>query len=421
MHNITTKSSLRRFLPTCILVIFLLLLLWRVPALAAPEAAPSGTSAWQVEPFVEEITFPVAMAFAPDGRLFVAERFVGITQPITGSIRVVAPDGIVQATPFTTLTLASTTPFAEKGLLGLALDPAFAQNGYLYTYRTAAPDTTNPVEHGEILRFTAALSGTAWIGTEPLTFVDNLPVAAGCCHNGGTLHFGPDGKLYLSIGDNGTSPNGQSLGTRSAKLLRFNPDGTIPQDNPFALTPGADPAIYAYGLRNLFGYAWHPVTGALYGSDNGPICDDEMNHILPGGNYGWPRSYVENRCVDPGSTYRAPLLIFDPPVGLTGAAFYTGTLLPALHHHLLLGAWNNGALYDVSLAADGTAPAVTTLLENCGQATGSHNLLDVTTGPDGALYFSCQDEIFPAPPKTGTIYRLAPPVPTFHYLPFVTR
>jgi aldose sugar dehydrogenase len=411
----------RLLLPSSTLVIVLLILLWHVPTLAAQELKPDEVLDFEVEPFVSNITFPVAMAFASDGRLFVAERFVGTTEPVTGAIRVIAPDGTVQATPFLTLTLASTTPFAEKGLLGLALDPTFEENGYLYTYRTATPDAANPAQHGEIVRFSATLSGTNWIGTERTTVVDNLPVASGCCHNGGVLHFGPDGKLYLSIGDNGTPANAQSLGSRAGKLLRFNADGTIPRDNPFTFTAGADPAIYAYGLRNLFGYAWHPTTGALYGNENGPTCNDELNRIVPGGNYGWPLSFVQNRCINPSSAYRAPLWTFDPPVGLTGATFYTGTLVPTLQNHLLLGAWNNGALYDVTLEEDGTVAAVTTLLENCGQPSGDHNLLDVATGPDGALYFSCQEESFPAPPQTGTIYRLAPPVPTFYYLPLVGR
>ncbi len=406
------SSLLRLLAPVALLALLLVTTLREMPALALQES-PNGTPDWQLETFVEEITFPVAMAFAPDGHLFVVERFVEeppITEPITGTIRVVSPDGEVQAVPFATLTLANNTPYAEKGLLGLALDPDFAANRYLYTYRTAPPDATNAAQHGEILRFTAALSGTDWIGTEQTTLVDNLPVSSGCCHNGGTLHFGPDGKLYLPIGDNGTPSNAQSLSTRSGKLLRFNPDGTIPDDNPFVKTQGADPAIYAYGLRNTFDFAWHPVTDALYANENGPNCDDELNRIVPGGNYGWPFSQSGGKCVDPGTSYRAPLWTFNPTVGLTGADFYTGTLISDLQNHLLLGAWNNGALYKVVLETDGTVDQITTLLANCGQPAGDHNLLDITSGPDSYLYFSCQREIFPATPNTGAIYRLTVPV-----------
>ncbi len=174
------SSSLLRLLALAALLALLLVTALReVPALALQQS-PNGAPGWQLETFVEEITFPVAMAFAPDGHLFVVERFVGTAQPITGTIRVVSPDGEVQAAPFVTLTLANSTPHAEKGLLGLALDPNFAANGYLYTYRTAPPDATNDGEHGEILRFTAALSGTDWIGTRQTTLVDNLPVSLYC-------------------------------------------------------------------------------------------------------------------------------------------------------------------------------------------------------------------------------------------------
>ncbi|MDQ4078659.1 MAG: PQQ-dependent sugar dehydrogenase, partial [Chloroflexota bacterium] len=403
---------MRFILPACLLALALLTVIRWLPPVPRPAHGAGVSSDVQVDLWMDNVTFPVALEFASDGRLFFAERFVGAESPVTGTIRVVDPEGVLQEKPFATITLADSSPTAEKGLLGLALDPDFGENGYVYAYRTAAPDASNPNEHGEILRYTAVLSATDWIGTSMIRVVDDLPVSAGCCHNGGILHFGPDDKLYLSIGDNGASSNGQDLSTRAGKLLRFNPDGTTPPDNPFVDEPAADDAVYAYGLRNVFGYDWHPTTGELYATENGPGCHDELNHIVAGGNYGWPLSYSGDECVDPGFETIPPIWIVDPPVGLTGAAFYTGETMPQLREQLFLGAWNNGALYQVDLSQGKEAPIVSTLIENCAQPIepgSDHNMLDITTGPDGALYFSCQQDLFPAPPHTGAIYRLTLP------------
>lgn len=386
-------------------------------AMVGQAQSPTLPPGVKLETIAAGVTFPVALRFAPDGRLFFTERFVGADTPVTGTIRIMV-DGRVQPTPFAVIDLADSTPFQEKGLLGLALDPDFDANGFVYTYRTAAPSETIPRQHGQILRYTAVLSGTDWIGVDMTVLVDELPVSGGCCHNGGILGFGPDGKLYLSIGDNGNGQNAQDLRSRAGKLLRFNPDGSIPDDNPFVGQPEADPAIYAYGLRNVFGFDWHPDTGELYATDNGPACNDELNRIVAGGNYGWPLSEQAGRCVDPGPEYIAPLLIFDPPPGLTDVAFYTGGRPSDFTAGLLVGAWNTGALYQVRLPSDGGEPQVTTLLENCGRPEGRHHLLAIEPAPDGSLYFSCQEDFFPAPPRTGAIYRLvygAPPV----YLPLL--
>ncbi|MEW5986143.1 MAG: PQQ-dependent sugar dehydrogenase [Chloroflexota bacterium] len=389
------------------LPLLLALTIYRLPPATAfpftPQTLPPNV---ELDIYVENVTFPVAMAFASDGRLFFAERFVDASLPITGTIRLVE-NGVVQPQPFATLDLADSTPYAEKGLLGLALDPDFADNGYVYTYRTAAPDAGNPAEHGELIRYTAQLSGTNWLGVDMTILVDDLPVSTYCCHNGGVIHFGPDSKLYLSIGDNSNSNNGQNLSTKASKLLRYNPDGTIPADNPFVNTPGADPAIYAYGLRNVFGYDWHPLTSELYASENGPDCNDELNLITAGGNYGWALSYQGGQCVMGVGGTIDPLVVFDPPVGLTGVAFYTSEEIPDFTNHLFLGSWTDGNLYQVELPEGGGEPVVTTLLTNCGQPAGDLNLLDVVMGPAGDLYFSCQDDtFFPARPQTGAIYRL---------------
>lgn len=385
---------------------------------ANPPALPPNIA---LEVAADQVTFPVALQFAPDGRLFFTERFIGADAPVTGTIRVMV-DGQVQPNPFAVVDLAESSPFQEKGLLGLALDPDFESNAFVYAYRTAAPSDTIDRQHGQILRYTAVLSDTDWIGTDMTVIVDDLPVSGGCCHNGGILGFGPDGKLYLSIGEIGDGQKAQDLSSRAGKLLRFNPDGSSPDDNPFADDPEADSAVYAYGLRNVFGFDWHPETRELYATDNGPSCDDELNLVVAGGNYGWPFSEQDGECVDPGPEYVAPLLIFDQtaegrPPGLTGAAFYSGRKLPEYTNDLFVASWNSGTLYRIEIPDEGD-PETTSVLRNCGQSEGDHAMLDIVTAPDGSLYFSCQEDIFPAPPGSGTIYRLVSRSPSV-YLPLV--
>jgi glucose/arabinose dehydrogenase len=390
---------------------------------AEPEGPTTFPNNIALEVVADRITFPVALQFAADGRLFFTERFIGANEPVTGTIRVMV-DGQVQREPFAVIAVADSTPYAEKGLLGLALDPEFETNGFVYTYRTAAAAQAIPREHGQILRYTAVLSDTNWIGEEMTVVVDDLPVSSGCCHNGGILGFGPDEKLYLSIGDNGNGANAQDLGNRIGKILRFNRDGSSPDDNPFADDPEADSAVYAYGLRNVFGFDWHPESGELYATDNGPNCDDELNLIVAGGNYGWPLSEQDGECVDPGPEYVAPLVVFDQtpqgrPPGVTGAAFYTGRQLSEYTNDLFVAAWNEGTLYRIETPDEGD-PETTSVLTNCGQTEGEYAMLDVAAAPDGSLYFSCQEDTFPAPPSTGTIYRLVRRPPSI-YLPLIHR
>ncbi len=429
MNPSPRPTSLRLSLTFSLIALVILVAFWGMPTLAAPSGPRGGDPTLGSELYVEGITFPVAMAFAPDGHLFVTEKVLDEAPTPMGTIRVVRPDATLQTTPFVTLTLSNASRYHEKGLLGIALDPDFEKNAYLYTYRTVAPDEENPNEHGELLRFTAVLSGTNWVGEEMVTVIDDLPVAPDCCHNGGILHFGPDGKLYLPIGDNGTPSNAQNLSTRTGKILRFNPDGTIPDDNPFVDTPEADPAVYAYGFRNVFDFDWHPVTGELYATENGPGCNDELNRVVPGGNYGWPYSSTSYAtCVDPGPSYIDPLWAVSPPIGITGAAFYTGTI-PALQDRLFIGGWGNGEingrLYQMTLTEGGDIESTELLFDDCGDPSAGWYMADVISGPDGNLYFACHPHAPANSSEQGAIFRLtvsaSPTTPPALYLPLVSR
>ena len=215
---------------------------------------------------------PTAMAFAPDGRLFVAQQ--------GGALRVIK-NGSLVATPFMTLTVDQS---GERGLLGVAFDPDFPINQYVYVYYTA----TSPAVHNRVSRFTA--NGDVVVPGSEVVLL-NLPNLSATNHNGGAIHFGPDGKLYVAVGENAVSSNSQSLATPLGKLLRINRDGSIPTDNPFyGSTSGINRSIWARGLRNPFTFAFQSSTGRLFINDVGQSTWEEINDGVAGSNYGWPVS-----------------------------------------------------------------------------------------------------------------------------------
>lgn len=238
---------------------------------AQPVATPAAAFKLDVQVLVQNLDTPWAIDFAPDGRIFIAER--------PGRIRIVM-NGQLQAEPWMTLDAAETTG-GESGLMGLALDPQFAQNHYVYVAYTARTNNNRLVNRLVRLRDDPA-SGT---GVLDRVLLDN--VAGAPTHDGGRVKFGPDGKLYWTVGDAQNPSSAQDLNSLNGKILRLNPDGAIPADNPFKS------AVYSYGHRNPQGLAWQPGTGRLYATEHGPTgaqgcCRDEVNLIEPGKNYGWP-------------------------------------------------------------------------------------------------------------------------------------
>ncbi len=222
--------------------------------------------------WITGLSSATAFAQAPDGRLFVCEQ--------GGHLRVVKA-GALLATPFTTITVDAS---GERGLLGVALHPDFASNGYVYVYATR----TEGGIHNRISRFTAD-GDVAGAGSE-LTLID-LPALSATNHNGGAIHFGPDGKLYAGVGENATPSRSQDLSDPFGKLLRMNDDGSAPADNPFYDTQsGLAQLIWAYGLRNPFTFAIDPATGRIHVNDVGQNTWEEINLGAAGANYGWPAS-----------------------------------------------------------------------------------------------------------------------------------
>jgi glucose/arabinose dehydrogenase len=180
----------------------------------------------------------------------------------------------------------------EGGLLGLEKSPYFDANGHIFLYYTYS-------EGNQLLNRVSRFTLEEDTLVDETYILDRIPGSR--FHNGGRLKFGPDGKLYVTTGDSQVPERSQDLDSIAGKILRLNPDGSIPEDNPFE-----ESFVYAYGLRNPQGLAWHPISGDLYASDHGPSSQDEVNRIVPGGNYGWPNV----TCADGESQYDEPVACY---------------------------------------------------------------------------------------------------------------
>lgn len=215
-----------------------------------------------------------AFAQAGDGRIFVAEQ--------GGTLRVVS-NGVLLPTPFISLAVDAQ---GERGLLGVALHPQFASNRWIYLYHT----TTENGTHNRISRFTADAGNPNVVQAGSELRIADLPaLSAAQNHNGGAMHFGLDGKLYVAVGDNADSSKAPDLNDPFGKLLRFNDDGTIPTDNPFYAAPATIvDAIWARGLRNPFTFSVRASDGRMHVNDVGQNTWEEINLGAPGANYGWP-------------------------------------------------------------------------------------------------------------------------------------
>jgi glucose/arabinose dehydrogenase len=308
---------------------------------------------------------PSAMALAPDGRIFVCQQ--------GGALRVIK-NGVLLATPFLTVPVDST---GERGLLGVAFDPNFVSNQLIYIYYTA----TTPTIHNRISRFTAS-GDVALAGSETIIMdMPNLSTATN--HNGGAIHFGPDGLLYVAVGDNANGANAQTLSTRLGKMLRITSTGGIPTNNPFFNTAtGDNRAIWALGVRNPFTFSFQNGTGRMFINDVGQNTWEEINDGIAGSNYGWPN--CEGFCNPPNPSFRDPIFAYQNDANtcaITGGAFYNPTInqFPAQFVGSYFFADFCGGWIRRLDPANGNA--VTDF------ATGISLPVDLQVSPDGFLYY----------------------------------
>jgi len=336
-----------------------------VAAFVYPALAATLRSGFTESLVASGLASPTAMAFAPDGRLFVCQQ--------GGQLRVIE-NGALLPMPFVSVIVNAS---GERGLLGVAFDPNFVTNQFVYVYYTA----TTPTIHNRVSRFTAN-GNVAVAGSEFVLF--DLPTLSATNHNGGAMHFGLDGKLYVAVGENAVGSNSQTLANPLGKMLRINNDGSIPSDNPFyTQTTGNSRAIWALGLRNPFTFSFQPTSGRMFINDVGQVTWEEINEGARGANYGWPNN--EGGTSPP---YTTPVYFYAHGSGpfqgcaITGGAFYAG--LPAQYPAEYVGdyffadyctGWIN------QLDETGGVITVTTF------ASGISSPVDLAVGPEGNLYY----------------------------------
>ncbi len=313
---------------------------------------------------VAEQLDPTAMTMAPDGRIFITEK--------SGNVRIVR-DGQLLADPFFTIAVDN---FNERGLGGIVLDPDFERNHFFYLFYTVPGANFN-----RISRFTA--NGDYAIPNSELVLLELEPLS-GTIHNGGAMAFGPDGKLYISVGDGANGANAQNMNSLHGKILRINTDGSIPADNPFYnQVTGKYRAIWALGFRNSFTFAFQPGTGRLLANDVGGEQFEEVNLIVKGGNYGWDRIEGKRQAQLPPDNYQEPLYAYSHANGcsIIGAAFYNPVI--ATFPPQYVGKY---------FFADYCAGYMKVLNPDNGQIestfiSGLDQLVQIMTAPEGDLYY----------------------------------
>ena len=365
-----------------------------LPAPAQAAAEPD----WWVEVVATNRDIPWSLAFAPDGRLFFTER--------PCQLRVMHPQrGLFELQP-EPVVRPSACVDVEDGLRGLALDPDFQSNHYLYVLYTYRGE-----DGGYLSRLSRFIEQNGQAGDER-TLLEHIPDSA--MHNSGRLKFGPDGKLYLATGDTLDWSLPQDLSSLAGKILRLNPDGSIPEDNPYPGSP-----VYSLGHRNPQGLAWHPITGRLFITEHGPsatipaepftCCHDEINMVLPGGNYGWPLavgSLGDQRfnlpVLESGTDTWAP----------SGADFYRSPVFPEWNGNLFFATLRGEHLHRVVLKG----PDYRQVERQERLFEGQYGRLrEVAQGQDGSLYFTTSNRDgrmgAQAGPDDDRILRVAFPTP----------
>lgn len=354
-----------------------------VAVLLMATAAATAQERVTVTTVARGLGHPWGLAFLPDGRMLVTER--------PGRLRLVARDGTLSE-PVAGVPEVFAT--GQGGLLDVALDPEFAANRRVYlSYAEPGPGgASTAVARG-------VLDGTRLRGVEVI--FRQQPKVSGPNHFGSRLAFAPDGTLFVTMGERFKFEPAQDLTNHLGTVVRINPDGSVPADNPFVGRADARPEIWSYGHRNSQGAAIHPRTGKLWMHEHGPRGGDEINIPGPGGNHGWPlvswgRHYSGEDIPDPPTRPGLARSIYQwtPVIAPSGMAFYTGDLFPGWRGNLLVGGLVARGV--VRLSLDGE------------RVTGEERIdlgarvRDVRQGPDGAVYvLTDQDD--------GAILRLTPP------------
>jgi glucose/arabinose dehydrogenase len=381
-------------------------------------AAPALTDpALRVEEVVSGLALPTTMAFIGDNGILVLQKNDGKVRRVV--------DGVLQSSEVLDLAVDSAS---EHGLLGIALHPDFAENGFVYLYYTAS-STQNDNGGAAANRVDKFHWDGSALTAEPGNPILSLPVTPGPNHNGGIILFGPDGTLYVINGDlnrNGKVQNFANGGDpdNTSGIYRLNGDGTAASGNPFSAQGAPLDKYFAYGIRNSFGMAFDPVTNKLWDTENGPNSYDEINLVEPGFNSGWESimgpdsrnaaNAPEDLFVVPGSHYADPKFSWFNTVGPTAIVFLNSTELGAQYENdVFVGDVNNGRIYhfvpntdrngfDLGSLTDQVVDSpseLTPFIFGTGFGAGFQGVTDLKVGPDGFLYVVS---------ISGSIYRIVP-------------
>jgi glucose/arabinose dehydrogenase len=367
-----------------ILILFALFAIDRFSLLRGSEVPQQTLSPdLTIEEIARGLDTPWDIAFTSPDRMLITER--------AGRVRLIE-NGLLRTEPLHTFAEVAET--SEGGLMSLTLDPDYAQNKHVYL--SLQYDTQNPKI--KIIRMTDAGNS---LGNEKI-LLDNIPSAN--VHAGSRVRFGPDGKLYITTGDATQRNEAQNKDSLLGKILRINMDGSIPADNP---APGSP--LWSYGHRNPQGIAWHPETGELYEVEHGPsVFDgpaggDEVNRIVPGGNYGWP--LVSHNRTQEGTV--PPLIVFTPAEAPASALFYTGDALPQFKNSFFFGALRGRGIMRIVFD-----PQQPDRAAHYGKLEDIHlgRIRALAQGPDGFLYFgtSNRDGRGDPAPEDDRIFRIVP-------------
>jgi glucose/arabinose dehydrogenase len=331
----------------------------------------------QIQSVVSGLDFPAAFTIDPNNvMIWYAERN-------TGEIR---RRNLLNGGDELVWTVPNLVTSGEQGLLGLALDPNYPNTRAVYAYATR---TVSGAVRNQVLRIPL---NTSFIGTSQTAIFDQ---AGGSTHHvGGRLQAGPDGRIYVVIGDHTNPANAQNLNNTAGKVMRFLTNGGVPSDNPFA-----NKRIFAYGIRNSFGFDFDPANGRLWLTDNGPTCNDEVNRIVGGANYAWGPSATCTTPPEPpqntnqdGPSRQLPLRFYESD-GITGAVFCDDCGIDGLDRKLLVGVVGSGNIRVLTLNGDRTGVSADQLLTDHTQG-----ILSMESRPGQPVYFS----------TTTGIFRLAP-------------
>ena len=329
---------------------------------------------------------PWGMAFLPDGRVLVTER--------PGRLRIVERDG---KTGPSIAGVPAVDAKGQGGLLDVALDPGFAKNRLVYLSYTEPREGGNGTSVAR-----GVLEGGSLAGVQVV--FRQQPAMQGGYHFGSRLVFARDGRLFVTLGERNIGrAQAQTLDNTLGKIVRINPDGSIPPDNPFVGRQGALPEIWSYGHRNVQGAALNPVTGELWANEHGPKGGDELNRVLPGRNYGWPTvsygtEYSGGKISDGGTApgIEPPVHYWVPSIATSGLMFYTGAQFPAWRGSAFVGGLKSQQLVRLRLDGDRVVEE-----ERLLRGVVKERVRDVEQGPDGYIYLLTDED-------NGRLLRLQP-------------